>query len=128
MHGYHQAMPGIESEYAFWYPAQSGVFSWRAQLPHGILARSRVGVLDRYEYKTYGLWDVYVARSTGRIHPFVQLTNLTNTSYQEVQMVVDAGPGCGGRSGGRRAFRKEVNAGIVTKIRKMIHPQSRLLA
>ena len=91
MHGYHQAMPGIESEYAFWYPAQSGLLSWRAQLPHGILARSRVGVLDRYGYKSYGLWEVYLARSAGRIHPFVQLTNLTNTSYQEVQMVAMPG-------------------------------------
>jgi iron complex outermembrane receptor protein len=91
MHGYHQAMPGIESEYAFWYPVQSGIISWRAQLPQGIVARSRIGVLDRYEYKTYGLWDVYLARSRGRIHPFVQLTNLTNTSYQEVQMVAMPG-------------------------------------
>lgn len=88
MHGFHQALPsGTESEYAFWYPAQSAVFSWRAQLPRGLLVRSRVGILDRFEYKTYGLWDLYLARSTGRIRPFVQLTNLTNTSYQEVQMV-----------------------------------------
>jgi iron complex outermembrane receptor protein len=50
-----------------------------------------VGVLDRYQYKTYGLWDIYLARNTGRIHPFVQLTNLTNTSYQEVQMVAMQG-------------------------------------
>ena len=91
MHGYHELTPGMESEYAFWYPVQSAVVSWRAQLPHGILARSRVGVLDRYEYKTYGLWDVYLARSQGRVHPFVQLTNLTNTSYQEVQMVAMPG-------------------------------------
>ncbi len=92
MHGYHDPLaPGVESEYAFWYPAQYGVFSWRAQLPHGILARSRVGVLDRYKYKTYGLWDIYLARSRGRVHPFVQLTNLTNTSYQEVQMVAMPG-------------------------------------
>ena len=91
MHGYHEAMPGIESEYAFWYPAQSGVFSWRAQFAHRILARSRVGVLDRYGYKTYGLCDVYLARSGGWIRPFVQLTNLTNTSYQEVQMVAMPG-------------------------------------
>ncbi len=87
MHGYHEAMPGIESEYAFWYPAQSAVIAWRAQLPHGLLARTRVGVLDRYQYKTYGLWDVYLARNTGRIRPFIQLTNATNTSYQEVQQV-----------------------------------------
>ena len=91
MHGDHTAMPGIESEYAFWYPVQSATFSWRAQLPHGILARSRVGVLDRYGYKTYGLWDLYLARSAGRIHPFIQFTNLTNTSYQEVQMVAMPG-------------------------------------
>ena len=56
-----------------------------------ILARSRVGALDRYGYKSYGLWDIYLARSTGRIHPFIQLTNLTNTSYQEVQMVAMPG-------------------------------------
>ncbi len=91
MHGYHQAMPGVESEYAFWYPTQSAVVSWRAQLPYGLLARSRVGVLDRYQYKTYGVWDVYLARNAGRIHPFVQFTNLTNTSYQEVQMVAMQG-------------------------------------
>jgi len=91
MRGYYAEMPGIESEYALWYPVQSGTFSWRAQLPHGILARSRVGVLDRYRYKTYGLWDLYLARSSGRFHPFVQFTNLTNTSYQEVQMVVMPG-------------------------------------
>ena len=47
-----------------------------------------MGVLDRYGYNTYGLWDIYLARSTGRIHPFLQLTNLTNTSYQEVQMKI----------------------------------------
>ncbi len=92
MHGYHDPMaPGVESEYAFWYPTQSAVVSWRAQLPYGLLARSRIGVLDRYQYKTYGLWDIYLTRNAGRIHPFVQLTNLTNTSYQEVQMVAMQG-------------------------------------
>jgi iron complex outermembrane receptor protein len=91
MHGYHAPMPGIESEYAFWYPVQSGTFSWRANLPHGLLSRTRVSALDRYGYKTYGVWDFYLARSTGRIRPFLQLTNLTNTSYQEVQMVTMPG-------------------------------------
>jgi iron complex outermembrane receptor protein len=37
------------------------------------------------------VWDIYLARNAGRIHPFVQLTNLTNTSYQEVQMVAMQG-------------------------------------
>lgn len=91
MHGYHEAMPGIESEYAFWYPTQYGVVAWQARLPYGVLARSRVGVLDRYSYKTYGLWDMYLAWAKGRFQPFVQFTNLTNTSYQEVQMVAMPG-------------------------------------
>jgi hypothetical protein len=88
MHGYHNPLPpGTESEYAFWYPVQSGVFSWIAQLPHGMLVRSRAGLLDRYEYKTYGVWNLYAARSKGRIRPFIKFTNLMNSSYQEVQMV-----------------------------------------
>ena len=91
MHGSHTIMPGVESEYAFWYPVQSAVISWRAPLPGGLLARSRLGILDRYGYKTYALWDIYLARSVGRIHPFVQLTNLTNTSYTEVQQVAMPG-------------------------------------
>jgi len=32
-----------------------------------------------------------LARAAGRIRPFVQLTNLTNTSYQEVQQVAMPG-------------------------------------
>ena len=91
MRGDHPLPAGVESEYALWYPSQSGVFAWTAHLPHGVLARSRVGVLDRFGYKTYGLWDVCLARSAGRVHPFIQLTNLTNTSYEEVRQVVMPG-------------------------------------
>ena len=91
MHGFHTSLPGIASEYAFWYPAQSAVISWRAPLPGKLMARSRVGILDRYGYKAYGLWDLYVARSAGRIHPFVQFTNLSNSSYYEVQRVAMPG-------------------------------------
>ena len=89
--GYHQTVSGIQSQYAFQYPVQSGILSWRANLPHGILARSRVGVLECYGQKTYGLWDLYASSTTGRIHPFVQLTNVTSTSYQELQGVVMPG-------------------------------------
>ena len=32
----------------------------------------------------YGLFDVYAAYTRSRIHPFLQLTNITNTVYQEV--------------------------------------------
>jgi iron complex outermembrane receptor protein len=37
------------------------------------------------------LWDVGVARPQGRIRPYVQFANLTNTSYQEIPGVVMPG-------------------------------------
>jgi iron complex outermembrane receptor protein len=56
-------------------------------LPLGISARTRVGALQRLERDTYAIWDVYVAETRGRFHPFLQLTNLTSTMYQEIRGV-----------------------------------------
>ena len=84
-------MPGVESEYAFWYPAQSAVVSWSAHCRIGLLARSRIGVLDRYQYKTYGFGTFTSLAIRAASILSVQLTNLTNTSYQEVQMVAMQG-------------------------------------
>jgi len=72
------------TKYTFNYPTHSGVVSWQGMLPGGIVARTRVGVLDRKARDPYGLWDVSAARSRGRIRPFVQLSNLTSTRYEEV--------------------------------------------
>ncbi len=48
------------------------------------MARSRLGAFKVIGRDAYAVWDLYAARSKGRIHPFVQLTNLTDTSYQEI--------------------------------------------
>ena len=93
LHGAQDRIPGVASRYVFNYPRHSGAATWQAALPAGLVARTRVGALQRYEREPYALWDVYVARSKGRIHPFVQLTNLTNTSYQEIPGVVMPGRG-----------------------------------
>jgi hypothetical protein len=66
-------------------PVQSGVIAWQRALPSSILFRTRVGVLDRRARDPYALWDVYAGRSAGKLHPFVQVSNLTATSYQEIQ-------------------------------------------
>jgi len=46
--------------------------------------RTRVGVVDRRARDTYVLWDLYAALSRGKVHPFLQFSNLANTSYQEI--------------------------------------------
>ena len=58
-----------------------------------MLARVRVGAVQRYARNVYGVADVYLARTKGRVHPFIQLTNLTDTLYQEIFGVAMPGRG-----------------------------------
>ena len=32
----------------------------------------------------YPLWDIDLARNTGRVRPYLRLLNLSNTGYQEI--------------------------------------------
>jgi iron complex outermembrane receptor protein len=72
------------TKYTFNYPTHSGVVNWQAALAGGVVLRTRLGVLDRRGRDPYALWDVYATRSKGAVHPFVQVANLTATSYQEI--------------------------------------------
>ncbi len=91
LRGAQKALPGLESKYVFNYPSQSGIVSWYAALPRDFVLRTRVGVLNRRARSPYALWDFYAACSRGRVRPFVQLTNLTGTNYQEIPGVVMPG-------------------------------------
>ena len=95
LHGAQDALDGLESKYVFNYPTVNAVVAWNAVLPAGFIARSRVGVMKRFSIDPYGLWDVYIANraidSKKRWSPFVQLTNVTSTNYQEIQGVAMPG-------------------------------------
>jgi len=80
-------IPLGETKYTFQYPKQTGIAAWQASLPMGFMFRVRLGVRDRYGVGTYALLDAYAAYSHGRVRPFLQMTNITNTSYQEIQGV-----------------------------------------
>ncbi len=86
--GSRSVVPGAISKYVFNYPVHSGVIVWQGSISSQLIARTRIGVLERYARDPYAVWDVSVARSQGRIRPFLQLTNLTDTVYQEVAGVV----------------------------------------
>jgi len=62
----------------------SGGCAWRITPRANFMLRTRVGALERRERDPYVLWDVYAAMPHGRVHPFLQVTNTSNTSYQEV--------------------------------------------
>ncbi|MGH9723417.1 MAG: TonB-dependent receptor plug domain-containing protein [Bryobacteraceae bacterium] len=89
--GAQASLDSLQSKYVFNYPTHSAVASWQATFPRGFLARTRIGALQRIDREPYALWDVYLAQSSHRVRPFVQFTNVTNTSYQEILGVVMPG-------------------------------------
>ena len=90
--GAQQALNGLQSAYIFNYPTNNASLQFTQSfkaLAHqsrtkGILLRTRLGVTQRYQQDPYAVWDVSLAREAGRIHPYLQMTNLTNTAYQEI--------------------------------------------
>ena len=89
--GQQNTVPFGDTKYTFNYPSDSGVVSWNAALPGGLLARTRLGVIHRQAQDPYPLLDFYIARAAGKIHPFLQLANITGSAYQEIQGVVMPG-------------------------------------
>ncbi len=89
--GAQAALPGVVSRYVFNYPRHSGVASWEGELGGVLAVRSRLGALQRYGRDPYALWDLFLARSRGRWRPFLQLTNLTATAYEEIPGVAMPG-------------------------------------
>lgn len=75
--------PGLISEYAFNYAAQSALIAWTAQF-HQLSARSQLAVIQKTTQSPYPLWDISLARSTGHLRPYVRALNLTDTTYQEI--------------------------------------------
>ncbi|WP_263373252.1 TonB-dependent receptor plug domain-containing protein [Granulicella aggregans] len=75
---------GLISEYAYNYAAQRAVFSWSGELLHQVIARTQVAAVQRTQHTVYPLWDLSIARSQGRVQPYLRLINLSNTGYEEI--------------------------------------------
>lgn len=91
LHGLQQALSGLETKYTFNYPSHDGVIAWHGKLPGKFVARSRVGVVERYASDPYGLWDAAIAREFSHIAAHLVLSNITDTQYEEIPGVVMPG-------------------------------------
>jgi outer membrane cobalamin receptor len=80
--------PGLISEYAYNYAAESALFSWTGELPgkllNQVVAHTQVAVIQKTSQTAYPLWDTSLSRNTGRIRPYLRLLNLSNTGYEEI--------------------------------------------
>ena len=84
LHGAQAALNGEQSQYVFEYPVNSGTITWWGRGPQKIATHVRIGVLDRYARDPYPLIELSVERSFSHVKPFIQLSNLTNTGYEEI--------------------------------------------
>jgi iron complex outermembrane receptor protein len=91
LHGIQAASVGSQVKYLFSYPREQAIATWQMVSNRGLLTRVRLGVINRYNQSPYALWDFDLAWRRKRIRPYLQLRNLTNTSYQEIVSVAMPG-------------------------------------
>jgi iron complex outermembrane receptor protein len=84
LEGAQEALHGLQSEYVFNYPVQNAVAEWIGQWKNGLLLRQRLRVVNRVDRGVSPIWDASVVYDRGRVQPYVQMTNLSNTGYQEI--------------------------------------------
>jgi iron complex outermembrane receptor protein len=87
LHGQFASPQNIVTEYTFNYPVYDGVVEWRGTLGKNLIARSRIGVVNRVARDPYAVWDASAGYATGHVRPFLQLTNITSTVYQDIPLV-----------------------------------------
>jgi len=92
LHGHYASPENIVTEYTFNYPVHDAVVEWRGALSQtglarNVIARTRIGVLNRVATNPYAIWDASAGYANGRFRPFVQLTNITSTVYQDIPLV-----------------------------------------
>ncbi len=91
LHGTQDTIAAGFTKYTFNYPTASGVFGWQITPRGNFLLRTRVGAIERPARSMYALWDVYVALPQHKVHPYLQVSNATNTSYQSIPAVAMPG-------------------------------------
>jgi iron complex outermembrane receptor protein len=84
LEGSQQALHGLQSEYVFNYPVQNAVSDWIGQWKNGLLLRQRLRVVNWFGRGVAPVWDASAVYDKARVQPYVQLTNLSNTGYQEI--------------------------------------------
>ena len=97
--GAQPSLLGLQSEYALNYPTENLHATWTAALGHALTVTNSVAVVKRYQQadvtpwnaNAYPVWNAALTHDTGRIRPYLRLTNLSNTGYQEIDGVAVQG-------------------------------------
>jgi iron complex outermembrane receptor protein len=84
LHGAQTALHGLESEYVFNYPVENIHASWNWAMGHDIVLTNAVQLAQRYQQAVYPVWNATLTRDAWKVRPYLRLTNVSNTGYQEI--------------------------------------------
>jgi iron complex outermembrane receptor protein len=87
LHGAQTALHGLESEYVFNYPVENLHASWTWAIGHDVVLTNAVQLAQRYQQTVYPVWNATLTRDTWKVRPYLRLTNVSNTGYQEISGV-----------------------------------------
>jgi outer membrane cobalamin receptor len=87
LHGAQSALHGLQSEYVFNYPVENLHADWRWALAHDFAIDNAVEIAQRYQQTVYPVWNIEATHASGRFQPYLRLTTLSNTGYQEISGV-----------------------------------------
>ncbi|HEY1271936.1 MAG TPA: TonB-dependent receptor, partial [Terriglobales bacterium] len=91
LYGAQQPLANQQTKYTFEYPVHDAVVTWQGTIPWNVVARTRLGVVGRYQQDPYPLWDFSVGREFRHVRTHLSLSNLTGTQYEEVAGVIMPG-------------------------------------
>jgi outer membrane cobalamin receptor len=91
LHGAQSALKGLQSEYVFNYPVENIHATWTVALGHAFAISNAVQLAQRYQQTVYPVWNAALTYDSGRIRPYLRLSNLSNTGYQEITGVAMPG-------------------------------------
>ena len=73
------------SRYTFNFPLNNSVVGYRGTIAERLVLKTQVGVYNRTWQSSRALWDVGLSWAGGKFSPFVQATNLANTTHEAFQ-------------------------------------------
>ncbi len=84
LRGAQSALHGLQSEYVFNYPVNNLQAEWSAPAGRWLTLTNIVQIAQRYQQTPYPVWNAMLGHDRGRLRPYLRLTNLSNTGYQEI--------------------------------------------
>jgi len=84
LNGAQSVLGAAQSKYVFNYPRHTGLATWQAALGKGFIGRTRLGAMERLGRSPYAVWDLFTSWQKGWCQPYLQLSNITASRYQEL--------------------------------------------